>query len=231
MKFPFRDHVEFFRQYCQRFKTTGAIAPSSRFLATAMTGPLADRSKPARILEVGPGTGAVTRRIVRLLREDDRLDLVELNETFAAMLERRFCEDPKYKAVADRSEIHVGSLQDFQSDAPYDFIISGLPCNNFSADLVENIFEAYFELLAPGGVLSYFEYMYIRPVRKLVSGREEKTRLNRLDSIMNSYIERHRFRRSWVFVNVPPAWVQHLRKGDGAQKCKQDDVPAGDAAL
>ncbi len=69
-----RDHLTFFREFRQRFKTTGAIAPSSRFLASAMTGPMkkvlrrAD-APPQRILEIGPGTGAVTRSIVKLLRQ------------------------------------------------------------------------------------------------------------------------------------------------------------------
>src|SRR3712207_2100544 len=61
---PVRDHLEFLRQFRRQFETTGAVAPSSRFLAAAMTGPLSRRTKPARILEVGPGTGAVTRKIV-----------------------------------------------------------------------------------------------------------------------------------------------------------------------
>ena len=209
--FELRDHVEFFRQFRRRFETTGAITPSSRFLAGAMTGPLKRRSRPARILEVGPGTGAVTQRIVRLLRPDDRLDLVELNETFAGMLRERFARDPHYVRVADCAQVHVLPLQEFETDAPYDYVISGLPLNNFPADLVRQIFECYFRLLAPGGVLSYFEYMYVRPVRKLVSRGPEKERLAALDDIIRPVLAQHRIRQSWVFVNVPPAWVQHLR--------------------
>src|SRR5437870_2641258 len=76
------DHLEFFRQYRRRFQTTGAVAPSSRFLARALAKPFEQHARPCRVLEIGPGTGAVTRRIVRLLKPDDRLDLVELNENF-----------------------------------------------------------------------------------------------------------------------------------------------------
>ena len=211
-----RDHFEFLRQFRQRFETTGAIAPSSRYLAAAMTGPLKSRDRPARVLEVGPGTGAVTRRIVKLLKPDDRFDLVELNETFAGMLTRRFEQDPAYRAVADRSRVHVCPLQQFDAEGPFDYIISGLPLNNFSPELVGEIVERYFQLLAPGGVLSYFEYMYVRPVRKLVSKPAERQRLTQLDEILHPVLERHRFQRNWVFVNVPPAWVQHLRNEDTA---------------
>ena len=208
-----KDHWEFLRQFRQRFETTGAIAPSSQFLARAMTGPMRRRDRPGRILEIGPGTGAVTQRIVRLLRPEDRFDLVELNETFAGLLRDRFVSDPHYRAAADRSAVHVCPIQEFAATEPYDVIISGLPLNNFPAELVRSIFETYFKLLAPGGTLSYFEYMYVRPMRKLVGNASEKTRLTELDLIANDYLSKYRVDRSWVFVNIPPAWVQHLRNG------------------
>lgn len=206
-----KDHWEFWRQFRQRFETTGAVAPSSRFLARAMTGPMDRRERPGRILEIGPGTGAVTQRIVRLLRPEDRFDLVELNETFADLLRERFATDPSYRQAANRSQVHVCPIQEFAATEPYDIIISGLPLNNFPAELVRSIFATYFKLLAPGGTLSYFEYMYVRPLRKLVASKDEKTRLNELDLIANEYLSKYRIGRSWVFVNVPPAWVQHLR--------------------
>lgn len=212
-----RDHIEFFRQFRSRFKTTGAVAPSSRLLARALTGPLKrlqPEDRPLRILEVGPGTGAVTRRIVQLVRPQDRFDLVEINEVFAEMLTRKFDTDPAYRRVAEQSQVHVCPLQDHQTDQPYDIIVSGLPLNNFPVDLVDEIFQAYFRLLAPGGTLSYFEYMYVRPLRQIVSRGAEKQRLGDLSATLNGYLARHRFRQSWVLVNVPPAWVQHLQNRD-----------------
>lgn len=212
LKRPFGNHIEFFRQFRQRFETTGAVAPSSRFLASEMTRPMRDRSGPIRVLEIGPGTGAVTEQIVRHLRPQDCFDLVELNESFVEILNDRFAREGRFCDVASLSKIHACKLQDFEAEAPYDFVVSGLPLNNFPAGLVREIFEIYFELLAPGGVLSYFEYMYVRPIRRLVSKPPEKQRLGELGTIMEEYIASHRFRRSWVFINVPPAWVQHLRK-------------------
>jgi phospholipid N-methyltransferase len=164
------------------------------------------------VLEVGPGTGAVTRRIARLLKPGDRLDLVELNERFADLLRRRFADDPDFQRVADRSEIHQCPIQQFSTAAPYDYIISGLPFNNFPPELVREIFGVFFQFLAPGGVLSYFEYMYMRPLRRAVSNRAARVRLGDLETVLEEYLARHRFRRDWVFVNLPPAWVQHLRR-------------------
>lgn len=212
MKRLIGEHVEFLRQYHRRFETTGAIAPSSRFLARALTGPIERHGGPVRVLEVGPGTGAVTRRIVRLLKPGDRFDLVEINESFVSVLERKFAHDPDFRRVADRSHVHQCPIQKFVAEAPYDFIVSGLPLNNFPPGLVDEILDVCLALLAPEGVLSYFEYMYMRPLRRLVSNRSGRERLGQLETVLQKYLGTHRVRRDWVFVNLPPAWVQHLRR-------------------
>jgi phosphatidylethanolamine/phosphatidyl-N-methylethanolamine N-methyltransferase len=223
MKRAVSDHLLFLSQLQKRYTTTGSVAPSSRFLAAALTAPLKADQGPLRILEVGPGTGAVTRRIVSLLKPEDRLDLVELNETFSEMLKRRFQEDASYRKVAEQSEIHICPLQEFHSDNQYDYIISGLPLNNFSAEMVGEIFESFFRLLTPNGVLSYFEYIGMRKIRGMVVGRNGRERIRALEEIMNSYLNVHRFRRNRVLVNFPPAWVQHLRKERDESEVTSDD--------
>jgi phospholipid N-methyltransferase len=210
MKHILTEHVEFLRQYRRRFETTGAIAPSSRFLARALARPLQRHSQPARVLEVGPGTGAVTGRIVRILKPADRLDLVELNDSFVRVLRHKFDSDPAYARVADRAAVHQCPVQEFAAVEPYDFIICGLPFNNFPPALVREIFQVFFRLLAPGGVLTYFEYMYMRPLRRMVSNSDGRQRLSELEVVLSEYLETYRIHRDWVFVNLPPAWVQHL---------------------
>ena len=206
------NYLEFFRQFRQRYETTGAIAPSSRGLARAMSRPLCESEhRPARVLEIGPGTGAVTGHIIQALGPEDTFDLVELNESFAGLLRKRFDTDPQWQNVSDRSELHVCPIQEFQSEAPYDYIVSGLPLNNFPADLVEEIFRVYFRLLAPAGVLSYFEYMYVRTIRKRIGKKQARERLTKIDETMGSYVHRHGFKCDSVLINLPPAWVQHLR--------------------
>jgi phospholipid N-methyltransferase len=153
----------------------------------------------------------VTRKIVPLLRSGDTFDLVELNERFAEVLQDRFRTTPEWKRAADRSRIHVCPLQEFKTEQPYDFVVSGLPLNNFPADLVREVLESSFQLLAPNGVLTFFEYMYVRPLRGFVSRGDEKMRLKTIEHLLSETFARHRTRRDWIFANLPPAWVQHLQ--------------------
>ena len=82
---------------------------------------------------------------------------------------------------------------------------------NFPPDVVQTIFESYFRLLKPGGTLSYFEYMYIRPLRRTLTVGAARRKIAGVNRVVESYLEQHRLRRENTFINFPPAWVQHLR--------------------
>jgi phospholipid N-methyltransferase len=206
-----RDSATFFREFCSRFETTGSIVPSSRFLARAITRHVARRgAAPIRILECGPGTGAFTNEIVCHLRPQDAFDVVELNGSFVEILRSRLATDRRWQAVAGMTTIHNVALQQFSPPAPYDFIISGLPHINFPERIVREIIACYSRLLKPGGMLSYFEYMYIRPLRMAATLGIDRHRVRGVDSLMNSHLRAHFVCRETVVLNLPPAWVQHL---------------------
>ncbi|QGQ26793.1 methyltransferase domain-containing protein [Gimesia benthica] len=218
-------YLEFFKQFRTTFETTGAIAPSSRFLASNMAEPMKRHQGPKKVLEIGPGTGAVTREIVKQIRPEDSLDLVELNEKFVEILHNRFDAERAFQEIKHLTSIHNCPLQEYGVGEEYDYIVSGLPLNNFPTDLVSEIFQAYFRLLKPGGVLSYFEYMYVRPVRKVVSRGPENERICQIDQIMRSYTSQYRIRTNWIWFNLPPAWVQHLQKTDSPPPLIEQATP------
>jgi phosphatidylethanolamine/phosphatidyl-N-methylethanolamine N-methyltransferase len=201
----------FFREFLRNFHTTGAVLPSGRFLSMALTRYLREPAGPRRVLEVGPGTGAVTQRIVASLGAEDRLDLVELNEAFVHRLRERFAHEPRFRAVADRATIHHMAVEELPQDAPYDLIISGLPLNNFSVALVTQILNTLSRLLKPGGILSFFEYIAVRRARALVSNQAERERLRGIGEAIGRVLHGSEIRRDWIWPNVPPAWVHHVR--------------------
>jgi phospholipid N-methyltransferase len=231
MREKLAEYRVFWREFRQAYRTTGAVLPSGRALSRALARFVRDGKSKApspcplpkgegvgrRILEVGPGTGAVTNEIVRAMRPDDHLDLVERNEHFVAHLRARL-EDSPILARANVDDqislIHV-SVEDLAEDKPYDLIISGLPLNNFSVELVEQILIKLQRLLAPGGTLSFFEYVAVRRAKLLVSSAAERERLRGISRLFDELFQSQEVARDLVLANVPPAWVHHVRWGSG----------------
>lgn len=206
------ENAVFFREYVRHFRTTGAILPSGRRLAGALTRFVREPSaEPRRILEVGPGTGAVTRHIIHGMGERDHLDLVELNHTFVNQLERRFQSEPTFQAVAGRARVLHCPVEELPGEDRYDLIVSGLPLNNFSVAEVERLLAVLCGRLTPEGKLSFFEYIAVRPARALVSGPSDRVRLRGIGQAMKALLDRQEVRRDAVWLNVPPAWVHHVR--------------------
>jgi phosphatidylethanolamine/phosphatidyl-N-methylethanolamine N-methyltransferase len=204
------DYRVFLGEFVRSFHSTGAILPSGRSLARALARHVRQGRGPRKILEIGPGTGAVTRWIIDGLDARDTLDLVELNETFVRRLEERLKSDPLFRPAADRTTIHHRPIEELPGDASYDLIISGLPLNNFAAENVREILTVMTRLLRPGGTMSFFEYVGVRPLRSLISSAAERKRLRGVGDAIASARQGRAIGRDFVLPNVPPAWVHHL---------------------
>jgi phospholipid N-methyltransferase len=222
----------FFRETRRHFNNTGALLPSSRFLARALVSELRHlrtnsgaSSEPYRILEVGPGTGSVTREILRQLRAADRLDAVEVNSRFVALLKRRFDKEWLFHFHRDQVKIIHSAVEDLPGEAIYDFIVSGLPLNNFPVAQVREIFRVYERLLKPGGTLTYYEYVLIRQLKTPFVNRRERRRLYRVGRVVGGYIRDYEVRRQKVLINVPPAIVRHLHLKSEIQNPKSETNP------
>lgn len=201
---------DFLRQCRENFRSTGAIMPSTRFLARALVSELRRPRKPCRILEVGPGTGSVTKEILKHLLPGDHLDLVEINKPFVDLLHQRFAQDRAFAPFRKQTQLIHSAVEDLPGEASYDFIVSGLPLNNFPVNLVKTIFRAYDRLLKPGGLLTYYEYVFIRQLKVPFVGRRERRRLISVGRLVGGYIRDYQVRRERIFINVPPATVRHL---------------------
>lgn len=225
-----RSTCVFLQQFCRRFETTGAILPSSRFLASELAGGIRWRKahlrRPLRILEVGPGTGPATEEIARLMGPEDTLDLVEVNEQFARFLSQRVATEAVFAPVRDRIQIYARAIEHHVKVAgAYDILVSGLPFNNFSAELVSDILEAFDELSADGCHWSFFEYYALRSIKlRFVSG-PERQRLLAIDRLLQERL-RDREDRQIVWANIPPALVRHSRRPTRNAKSRTTSDPA-----
>ncbi|HEU4327553.1 MAG TPA: phosphatidylserine decarboxylase [Roseiflexaceae bacterium] len=208
------------------FTSVGALLPTSIHAARAMASEFARRNGPRTVLEVGPGTGAITRAIVEAMRPGDRLVLCELHEPFVEYLRQRFEQDPEFRRVRDQVTIIHGDVTQLDRNQRFDAIVSAIPFTNLPAELVEAILETYRAILSPGGTLTYIEYAYLRTLKGYTQTPEERDRSAAASAVLDRFLARYEFRRDTVVLNVPPAWVHHLRLSSPAPSDAQVLAPA-----
>lgn len=223
------EYVLFVREALRRHDTTGAVWPSSASLARAITRFVRTRQEPARILEVGPGTGVFTREIVRHMSPEDELVLVEVNPEFVRLLNEKLRTDPVFRRRAECIRVVCDRIEAVPLDGRFDYIVSGLPFNNFSPSLVRAIFRRLNRLARPGGILSFFEYLGLRKLRMTLGTPATRARLREVEAVIRVMERHHVLAHDIVWWNVPPALVRHWRMGDKSWERKCPDRTRGRA--
>jgi phosphatidylethanolamine/phosphatidyl-N-methylethanolamine N-methyltransferase len=207
-----KDITLFFSQFTENFTTTGAIAPSSTLLGRAITDPLSLRSsRPIQVLEVGPGTGAFTRQIAKHLRPGDLLEIYELNPRFCEYLRQNLPWEV-FQSNGIHCRLHNADVRDIGRDLQYDYIVCGLPFNNFEPELVSEILAVLIDRLATNGVFSYFEYNLSHEFKSKFLKSKDRQRMLRVGKIVRSFVERHQFGYRQVWLNLPPARARYCQK-------------------
>ncbi|MEV7923807.1 methyltransferase domain-containing protein [Kitasatospora sp. NPDC088264] len=238
------DHLLFLAEALRTFHDTGALAPSGEDLVNALVVPATSRpNRPISVLEVGAGTGVVTRRLAQVLLPGDRLHVVEANPRFADRLR----EDPVLAArrpgVALRlSACRVEELPQDQTnvtgragetDERYDVIVSGLPFTNFEPAQVRHLLDLYLRLLLPGGELTYFGYLGTTTARTLSSGPRQSARHRAVVRLLRRFEAAYGLGERTVWRNLPPARAYLLRSLGGREDwgpASPPEPPAGEAA-
>lgn len=186
----------FIKELRHNWKTIGAVAPSSLALAERMMEAVGVW-QARRILELGPGTGALTRAVADAMPSNAEYLGIELNDTFVQQLRPRFprlrfeCADAQ---SFDFSRVLTGGEK-------FDTIISGLPWTYFPRSLQEAILSHVLQHLAPGGCFATFAYWGFH---LLPGGRQFRALLHE----MTHGVETTRI----VWGNLPPAFVYLARK-------------------
>jgi phosphatidylethanolamine/phosphatidyl-N-methylethanolamine N-methyltransferase len=188
----------FLKRWLRRPLAMGAVMPSGRLLAEAMarTTKSVLEDRPGHVVELGAGTGEVTKALLAAGIAPERLALVERDPELAIFLRRHFPGPRIIEGDAARlsrllADHGVGSVA---------AVVSSLPLLSLPAGVVNGIVGGVFEVLPRGAALVQFTYGPTPPVPRALRERL------RLDGAHGKRIWR----------NVPPAVVWTFRRPHAA---------------
>lgn len=205
-----KDNLVMFLGFFEEFKNTGSAFNSSKWAARALTAPMRQGKHPKNIIEVGAGTGPVTVEIIREMSANDSLTIVEINPKFMKVLKERLDEVPDYHLHKDRITFFEGPVQDVPEDRRYDVIVCALPFLNFEPSLVTEIFTKFNKLGNESTVMTYYEYIGLRQLGKVVS-KSRKERVEKLEKFFSEIGHSRLMTKKKVWLNVLPIYIYTMR--------------------
>ncbi|MEP0521718.1 MAG: rRNA adenine N-6-methyltransferase family protein [Hyphomicrobiales bacterium] len=180
-----KDDARFLRNWASKPLTTGAVSPSGKALAQRMARPV-DLNSDIPVVELGPGTGAVTKALLEHGVHPKRLFAVEFNPDFCKLLRKRFpdCNILQGDAYSIEKTLAGYGVSEASS------FVSSLPL--FTRPLADRIslITAAISLMPKGGEFIQFSYALVPPVK--VDEMPLSCELNV---------------SPWIMLNLPPARV------------------------
>jgi phosphatidylethanolamine/phosphatidyl-N-methylethanolamine N-methyltransferase len=182
------DEVRFLRSWIEKPLHVGAVMPSGRLLARTMA-QFVDVDSDDPVVELGPGTGAITSALIDRGVDQKRLVLVEYNPGFCALLRDRY---PQARIVQGDAYRLRDTLWNVLA-APASAVVSGLPLVTKPMLTRLKLIRDAFAALAPGAPFVQFTYSVAPPIPKSLPG------------VSTEASER-------IWMNLPPARVWVYRK-------------------
>ena len=133
----------------------GAISPSSPFLTEKMLENI--NFQTVRLLiEIGPGTGVFTKKILEQMSTDSTLLVFELNTNFFEKLKNEI-QDTRVIFINDSAEKIDYYISEYQLSKA-DVIISSLPLSNFPQRITLKLLRSFQRSLNDHGKFIQFQY-------------------------------------------------------------------------
>jgi len=184
----------FIKRWLRQPLAMGAVMPSGPLLtrALALTAVREIQGRDGHVIELGAGTGQVTKALLAAGIAPDRLALIERDPELVAFLRRHF-RDPR---IIEGDAARLPKLLAAEGVAKVATVVSGLPLLSLPAEVVTGIVHGVFEALPRGAALVQFTYGPAPPIPKPL--RE------------SLHLVGAHGRRIWR--NVPPAVVWTFRR-------------------
>jgi len=194
----------FLSVFTKEHKNVGSVVPSSRFLTNAITRHVYKGNRSIRVLEVGVGTGAIAEKVIEKISDDDVFDIIEKDPNVCDAMRKKFAQ---YKNV----HVYCCKVLDWYPVYEYDYIVSALPFNSFSAQMVDMILEKFRRMIKYNGVVSYVELLAVSRIKKRILRGEKKQDFTKNLQNRARFEQAFAFDKDIIMLNMPPVRVYHLK--------------------
>ncbi len=144
-------------QFFKGAQTVGSFFPSTPILASKIVKHI-DFSSVKLIVEVGPGTGVFTRKILKKINKDAVFIAFELNQKFYLKLKKEI-NDPRFILINASAE----DLQDYLIQNNFvniDYLVSSIPLSNFKGKKIVSLLHSFRDLIGEKGTFIQFQYSF-----------------------------------------------------------------------
>ncbi len=188
--------IKFLKQTITNYKTTGAIAASSKQLCQLLVD--TPKTKEADVIvEFGPGTGVVSEIVLETMKKDALFFAIEFNPVF---VEESLKRCPNLIIYQDDA-LNLPKYLKLHEKTHCDVILSGLPWSLFEDKLQNDILQTIHDSLKPGGEFLTFAYIH---ATMLPGGKRFRKKIESLFSSVK--------KTKIIWKNAPPAFVYHCTK-------------------
>jgi phospholipid N-methyltransferase len=145
----------FAQNFLKHPKMIGSFIPSSRYLVDRLLGEI-DWKTASVIVEYGPGVGTITAQILKRMRPNTQLIVIEMNEDFVGYLRATF-KDPRLHVVHGSAEDVCAILEARGVDGA-DAVISGIQFTVMPKEVRAKILRDSRLCLRPEGKFIVFQF-------------------------------------------------------------------------
>ncbi|MGO6668187.1 methyltransferase domain-containing protein [Rhizobium leguminosarum] len=185
----FDDEIRFFRGMMQGPKTVGSIVPTSSITAKRMAS-VVDIHSGLPVLELGPGTGAITKAILGHGVRPENLVAIEYSTDFHKHLKRTYPGVHFINGDAFDLQTTLGNF----SGLTFDSVVSGIPLLNFPMAKRISLLESLLDRLPAGRPMVQISYGAISPI----AANPDRYHIQHFDFVMR---------------NIPPAQLWIYKRG------------------
>jgi phosphatidylethanolamine/phosphatidyl-N-methylethanolamine N-methyltransferase len=155
----FDDELQFFKGWIDRPKTVGSIVPTSSITARKMAS-IVNPASGLPVLEVGPGTGVITRAILARGVKPENLYALEYSPEFVRHLRRIY---PGVN-VLEGDAFNLSAALGDRSGMIFDSVISGVPLLNFPVPQRIAYVESLLDRIPAGRPIVQLTYGPLSPI-------------------------------------------------------------------